>query len=59
MTVTSERASDRDRRTSGKLITSARGSTHAGTMGVGAYTPRTLIDDDEAVPFIDSSEQWI
>ncbi|MFF2407932.1 beta-ketoacyl-ACP synthase III [Streptomyces sp. NPDC058092] len=41
-----------------QLITS-QGARFARIMGVGAYRPHRIVDNDEACRFIDSSDEWI
>src|SRR5689334_8095336 len=35
------------------------GARHARILGVGAYRPRRVVDNDEVCRFIDSSDEWI
>lgn len=42
----------------GRLVT-ADGARHARILGVGAYRPERVVDNDEVCTWIDSSDQWI
>ncbi|MFJ5785085.1 beta-ketoacyl-ACP synthase III [Streptomyces hydrogenans] len=40
-------------------IAAPAGAPHARILGVGAYRPRRVVDNDEVCRFIDSSDEWI